>query len=49
MSPSSSLMSMSGCSGGGRTPDRLAQQMDAPILTNDFNLNRVADLQGVKI
>jgi uncharacterized protein YacL len=27
----------------------LAQQMDAPILTNDFNLNRVADLQGVKI
>ena len=27
----------------------LAQQMNAPILTNDFNLNRVADLQGVKI
>lgn len=27
----------------------LAQQMNCPILTNDFNLNRVADLQGVKI
>ena len=27
----------------------LAQQMSCPILTNDFNLNRVADLQGVKI
>ncbi len=27
----------------------LAQQMNAPILTNDFNLNRVADLQGVRI
>lgn len=27
----------------------LARQMHAPILTNDFNLNRVADLQGVII
>lgn len=27
----------------------LAQQMNAPILTNDYNLNRVADLLGVKI
>lgn len=27
----------------------LARQMHAPILTNDFNLNRVADLQGVPI
>ncbi len=27
----------------------LARQMHAPILTNDFNLNRVADLQGVTI
>lgn len=27
----------------------LAQQMNSPILTNDFNLNRVAELQGVKI
>ncbi|MCW5876924.1 MAG: PIN domain nuclease [Anaerolineales bacterium] len=27
----------------------LARQMRAPILTNDFNLNRVADLQGVTI
>jgi len=27
----------------------LAQQMGCPILTNDFNLNRVAELQGVKI
>ncbi|MBX3048000.1 MAG: PIN domain nuclease [Anaerolineales bacterium] len=27
----------------------LARQMHAPILTNDFNLNRVADLQGVLI
>lgn len=27
----------------------LARQMHSPILTNDFNLNRVAELQGVKI
>ena len=27
----------------------LARQIKAPILTNDFNLNRVAELQGVKI
>ena len=27
----------------------LARQMKAPILTNDFNLNRVAELQGVKV
>lgn len=27
----------------------LARQMHAPILTNDFNLNRVAELQGVSI
>lgn len=27
----------------------LARQMQCPILTNDFNLNRVAELQGVKI
>lgn len=27
----------------------LAQQLNAPILTNDYNLNRVAELQGVKI
>jgi len=27
----------------------LAQQMGAPILTNDYNLNRVAKLQGVQI
>ncbi|MEX2162270.1 MAG: TRAM domain-containing protein [Anaerolineales bacterium] len=27
----------------------LARQLHAPILTNDFNLNRVADLQGVTI
>lgn len=27
----------------------LARQMKAPILTNDYNLNRVAELQGVKI
>lgn len=27
----------------------LARQMHAPILTNDFNLNRVAELQGVNI
>jgi uncharacterized protein YacL len=27
----------------------LARQMKSPILTNDFNLNRVAELQGVKV
>ena len=27
----------------------LAQQLKAPILTNDFNLNRVAELQGVQV
>ena len=27
----------------------LGRQMDAPILTNDFNLNRVAELQGVHV
>jgi uncharacterized protein YacL len=27
----------------------MAQEMDCPILTNDYNLNRVAELQGVKI
>ncbi len=27
----------------------LAKQMGAPVLTNDFNLNRVAELQGVRI
>jgi len=27
----------------------LARQMTCPILTNDYNLNRVAELQGVKV
>ena len=27
----------------------LSRQMNAPILTNDFNLNRIAELQGVQI
>jgi len=27
----------------------LARQMNCPILTNDYNLNRIAELQGVKI
>ncbi len=27
----------------------LGRQMNSPILTNDFNLNRVAELQGVKV
>lgn len=27
----------------------LARQMHSPVLTNDFNLNRVADLQGVTV
>jgi uncharacterized protein YacL len=28
---------------------QLARQLDAPIVTNDYNLNRVAGLQGVKV
>ncbi|MBE3572206.1 MAG: PIN/TRAM domain-containing protein [Moorella humiferrea] len=28
---------------------RLAQKLGAPILTNDFNLNKVAELQGVRV
>lgn len=28
---------------------RLAQVLEAPILTNDYNLNKVAELQGVKV
>lgn len=28
---------------------RLAQELGAPIITNDFNLNKVAELQGVKV
>jgi uncharacterized protein YacL len=28
---------------------QLARQMQAPILTNDYNLNRVAELQGVQV
>ncbi len=28
---------------------RMAQEIECPILTNDYNLNRVAELQGVKI
>ncbi len=27
----------------------LARQMAAPILTNDYNLNRIAELQGVEV
>lgn len=27
----------------------LAQELECPILTNDYNLNKVADLQGVRI
>ena len=27
----------------------LARQMHAPILTNDYNLNRVAEIQGVQV
>lgn len=27
----------------------LAKRLDAPIITNDYNLNRVAQLQGVKV
>lgn len=28
---------------------KLAQELDCPILTNDYNLNRVAELQGVPV
>ena len=28
---------------------KLAQDLDCPILTNDYNLNRVAELQGVRV
>ncbi|MDR1604028.1 MAG: PIN/TRAM domain-containing protein [Gracilibacteraceae bacterium] len=28
---------------------RLAQSLNCPILTNDYNLNKVAELQGVKV
>ncbi|NLI92341.1 MAG: PIN/TRAM domain-containing protein [Peptococcaceae bacterium] len=28
---------------------RLANILDAPILTNDYNLNKVAELQGIKV
>jgi len=28
---------------------RLAQDLDCPIVTNDYNLNRVAELQGVRV
>ncbi len=28
---------------------RLAQELDCPIITNDYNLNRVAELQGVRV
>lgn len=28
---------------------RLAQILDCPVLTNDYNLNKVAELQGVKV
>jgi uncharacterized protein YacL len=28
---------------------KLSRQMDCPIITNDFNLNRVAELQGVTV
>ncbi|MEA4812484.1 MAG: TRAM domain-containing protein [Anaerolineaceae bacterium] len=27
----------------------LAKQMDCPILTNDYNLNRIAEIQGIKV
>ena len=27
----------------------LARQMQCPILTNDYNLNRVAEIQGVRV
>jgi uncharacterized protein YacL len=28
---------------------KLAQQLDCPVFTNDYNLNRVAELQGVRV
>lgn len=28
---------------------RLAKQLHAPVMTNDFNLNKVAELQGVRV
>ncbi|MGC8787506.1 MAG: PIN/TRAM domain-containing protein, partial [Anaerolineae bacterium] len=28
---------------------RLARDLDCPIITNDYNLNRVAELQGIKV
>jgi uncharacterized protein YacL len=28
---------------------RMASKVNAPILTNDFNLNRIADLENVKV
>lgn len=28
---------------------RLCQKMEAPIITNDYNLNKVAQLQGIKV
>jgi len=28
---------------------RLSKDLDCPIITNDYNLNRVAELQGVKV
>ncbi len=28
---------------------RLAKELNCPIITNDYNLNRVAELQGVKV
>lgn len=39
-------------SGATRVDDKLvimARQYQSPIITNDFNLNRVAELQGVKV
>ena len=28
---------------------RLAKQLHAPVMTNDFNLNKVAEIQGVRV
>jgi uncharacterized protein YacL len=28
---------------------KLAQELDCPVLTNDYNLNRVAEIQGVQV
>ncbi len=28
---------------------RLAKELDSPIITNDYNLNRVAELQGIQV